>query len=234
MYPKSPNLYEHAYNRLIKYRALAYNMSIDEAAIDIRNTIIEQLNSDKEFKDKLNGMMMRNSIPLSTRIQEDVMQEVAYQFCKSSPKMLMDLHCDSYRRIFGLAVTIATRAGFGKMSKDIHQNASVAKQLTFKSNLNQKSHLSNTEDEIIIDDKSHKLPIANIDDDLWGYIRSKLSADEEQFLDFVLEKVLIKKYRDTYPVKLRKEYYSLTEYKILRLSLQAKIKKIIKDKNDDL
>jgi hypothetical protein len=204
---------------------------MEQAAIEMRNCVVSQISRDKEFREKVDGMMTRNNIPLSTKIQEDVLQEVAYQFCKANTKMLMDLYCDSYRRIFGLAIRIATRAGFGKMNKDIHQNASVAKQLTYKSNLNQKGHLSNTDDEIIIDDKTHKLPTHTLDDeDLWTYVRSRLTPDEEVFLNFLLDRVLIKKYRDSYPVKLRREAYTLNEYKILRLSLQARIKQILKER----
>jgi hypothetical protein len=142
----------------------------------------------------------------------------------------MDMHCDSYRRVFGLAMTIATRAGFGKMNKEIHQNASVAKQLTFKSNLNQRSHLSNTDDEIVIEDKKYKLPVVGEQEDLWDYVRSRLTAEEEYFLNFLLDKVMSRKYRESYPVKLRRDYYSLNEYKILRLALQAKIKQILKER----
>jgi hypothetical protein len=96
--------------------------------------------------------------------------------------------------------------------------------------LNQKSHLSSTDDEIIIEDVSFRLPVTTQDEDIWSYIRSMLTAEEEHFLNFLIEKVLVKKYTDSYSVKLRREHYSLTEYKIMRLALQARIKQILKDR----
>lgn len=230
MNPKPGPLYDKAFEKLLAYRAALSGGTFEDAGVELRNMVVSVIIADKEFVSKINGMMLRNNLALSTKIQEDVLQEIAFQLCKCSPSMLIDMHCDSYRRVFGLAVTIATRAGFGKMKKEVHQNSSVAKQITFKSNLNQKAHLSSTEDEIVIDDTKHKLPVVGEEEDLWQYIRSMLTEEEQGFLDFILEKVLNRKYRESYPVKLRRDYYSLTEYKILRLALHAKIKKIISER----
>ena len=72
------------------------------------------------------------------------------------------------------------------------------------------------------------MPIIN-DDKLWIEIRSHLTQEEEDFLDFILEKVMNKKYKQAYSRDLRQNYYSFNEYKIRRLELQNKIKEIIKN-----
>jgi hypothetical protein len=200
---------------------------------DLRSTILTQLSLDKELEDKIEGMAMRNNIHRGTKIVEDVKQEVFYQICKYNVYSLIEAYCDSYRRVFALCITIATRVGFGKMSKDIHQNASVAKQILYKSNLNSDTYLSSGEDEIIStrqDGIKIKIDLQIDDDKLWDYIYENLTEDEKDFLNFLFEKVLNKKYTQSYSKQLRKSYYSFNEYKILRLSLQDKIKTLIKNR----
>jgi hypothetical protein len=223
---------DKAFEKFISYRSSEWGVT-ETAALDrLRSDIVVIIHQDEELRTKINGMMNRNFIGLGTKIQEDVIQEIAYQLMKYPARKLVEAYCDNYRRVFALAVKIATRAGFGKMSKDIHQNASVAKQIVYKSNLTGRSHLSATDDEVLIDDKVYKLPTTE-ENDLWEYVRSKLTPEECLFMDFLFDNVLNSKYGESYPMKLRKNAYTLNEYKIMRLSLQHKIERIIKERKEN-
>lgn len=193
-----------------------------------KQKIVEEIYNDAELKVKIDGMCYRNNISKNTFIAEDVLAEVVIQLMKYDTIKLIEAYCDSYRRVFALAVTIATRSGFAKMNTFIHPNASVAKSILFGSNLNKTSYLCNTTEKIIDKENQYDLPIIN-DDKLWIEIRSHLTQEEEDFLDFILEKVMNKKYKQAYSRDLRQNYYSFNEYKIRRLELQNKIKEIIKN-----
>ena len=94
MHPKPGELYDKAFERLLAYRAALSNGTFEDAGIELRNMVVAVVMADKEFASKVNGMMLRNNLSLSTKIQEDVLQEIAFQLCKCNPSMLMDMHCD--------------------------------------------------------------------------------------------------------------------------------------------
>ena len=215
---KTDKLFNKAFTKFVKEN--------DEKKV--KDIIITKIYNDENFRFKIDGMLYRNNINKNTKIGEDVIQEVMFQLSKYDTRLLLEAFCEDYRRVFALAITIATRAGFGKLNKDVHQNGSIAKQILFKSNLNSSYYLSNTEDEILNGELKIKLDIDYEENDLWEKIRENLSDEDIEFLDFLLNNVFNKKYTENYSYKLRKDFYSFNEYKILRLDLQNKIKNIIK------
>lgn len=202
------------------------NKSRDEFLLQWKQKIALEIYHDPQLKLKIDGMCYRNNISKNTFIGEDVLGEIVIQLMKYDTIKLIEAYCDSYQRVFALAITIATRSGFGKMSEDIHPNASVAKSILFSSNLNKTSYLCNTTEKVIDGEKQFELPYKD-NKDLWAEIRAELTDEENEFLDFILDKVLNKKYKEVYSRELRRGYYTYNEYKIRRLELQNRIQEII-------
>jgi len=218
------------FNKWLKIKSNFTGKSIEDLLLKLKQDIVTQIWQDAELKIKIDGMCFRNNISKNTLIYEDILNEIVLQLMKYDTERLIISYCDDYSRIFALAITIATRSGFGKLNKDCHPNSSVAKKILFQSNLTKTSYLSTTEEKIIDGEKEFDLP-SIINDDLWNYIRNGLDDEEIMFLDFLLDKVLNKKYKEVYSRHLRLNYFTYNEYKIRRLALQDKIKKIIKDRN---
>lgn len=214
----------------LKLKSESTGKSEDEIKLKLKQDIVQEIWEDTNLRFKIDGMCFRNNISKATALHEDIINEIVLQLMKYDDFKLITSYCDDYSRIFALAITIATRAGFGKLNKDCHPNSSLVKKALFQSNLTKTSYLSTTEEKIIDGEKEFDLPIIN-DDDLWQYIRNNLDEEDIEFLDFLLDKVLNKKYKEVYSRNLRLNYYSYNEYKIRRLDLQNKIKKIIKLRN---
>ena len=214
----------------LKWQSKLKNKRHDELLLGFKQEIVSKIYLDEEFRVKLRGMLFRNNIPQMAQIEDDVLAEVCYQLMKYDTIKLIDAYCDDYKRVFALSITIATRVGFGKMNADIHPNASVAKQILFSSNINKTEHFCTTTETIVKDGETIRQLYQDIPENIWVLIRSKLNSDELVFLDFLLDNVLNQKYTQSYSRKLRKSSYTFNEYKILRLSLQNKIKDIIKKK----
>lgn len=219
-------LFDKSWQLFINYKT--QKQSLETVLSNIKNNIVTKIYFDEEFKVKIRGMMYRNNISINTQIDKDVVAEVIIHLMKIDTKVLFEAYCEDYSRIFALSVTIAVRCGFSKMNKEIHQNASVAKQILYKSNLNSGSFLCTNDEMIHNGEDKFYLPQPE-DSDLWQKIRDNLTIEQNQFLDFLLDKVLQKKYSQSYSRELRKNYYSYNEYRILRLELQNRIKDIIKN-----
>ena len=66
--------------------------------------------------------------------------------------------------------------------------------------------------------------------DIMKLIKENLSDENLQFMEFMLENVLNRKYTQSYSWKLRREY-SYNEYRVKRLLLINDIKDILKKNN---
>lgn len=213
----------------LNYKIRLTSKTKEEILLKFKQDIVAQIYLDEEFKSKLKGMVYRNGINSESNIEQDVLSEVVYQLMKYDNIKLIDAYCDNYKRVFALAVTIATRAGFGKLNAEIHPNASVAKQILFGSNINKSEYFCNTTETIVKDGETIRHLFNEEKSGLWEIIRDNLNDEENKFLDFILDNVLNKKYSQSYDRNLRKSHYTFNEYKILRLSLQNRIKDILKN-----
>lgn len=238
---KKDDLTIYSLNRYYKMRAEVESKDIETVKLDIRNKIITELFNSKQLQERIPGMCHKNYIKYSSRIHEDVLQESFLQLSKYNIDDLFLAYCDNPDRVLGMAINITKRAGFGKMKHNISPNQSVAKQILYSSNLNSDCYIETKHGHLMMnvtkgDDIVLPFVLSDIPDHLsndlsiWEIIKPELTKDERDFLHYLLTNFFDKKTKPTYSATQRKEYLSLTEFKLQLLMLSNKIETIIKNK----
>jgi len=210
----------YSLNRFYKMKSKGEKKSVKEIKNNLKSNIITWLYNSGEIQHKIKGMCYRNNIPIDSKIGEDVIQESFIQLYNYNIDDLFLAYCNSPSRIVAIMTTITSRTGFRKMNDNVSPNQSVAKKILYGSNFQGNGeHLGN---QLV------ELPVYLDDDlDLWDVIKSKLSFEDNEFLEFVLTKVYSKNVPSFGRDLKKKSNISLNEFKIKLRILQNRIRIIV-------
>lgn len=188
----------------------------DKAITDLFNSGIIQA--------KIKGICIRHNISLDTDIPNDILMVTFENICKYDLNKFYEMISDKKNpnRLIGLATTIAVQKGvFKHKTKSKYWIHSIAQQILHASTFNTQYHINpteNDEDFNIQVESEIEIDETEMDNEnMWEYVRLKLSVDEIEILDTLLlpesqQPKLKGEFKKQYKALLPKIKIIITEY----------------------
>lgn len=152
---------------------------------EYKNRIISALYKQDIIKEKIKGMLYRNSISLETNMVDDVLNESFYYLSRIKADEIIEMYEDKPNRLLGLFVTICKRKCFltNKAQPDYPKH-SLTKFILYTSNFQKNIAINPSEN--IDDDNNFSNQLTDEDDEskkeIWETIYSSLDKDQLSFL----------------------------------------------------
>jgi hypothetical protein len=163
-----------------------------------KDKALTELFKSKILKDKIEYICFKHKIPRNAGIQEDILQVCFENLINYPTDKFMEAYNDNPSRIVGLAVRIILRTGVYSDKRSASGfRKSIGQQILHQSTLNTLTHLSSYDSDNDDDSDGFGLQLFSNDFDvmefeedyenMWKNVRSNITENEEQLLDFALE-----------------------------------------------
>jgi hypothetical protein len=172
-----------------------------------KNRIIAELYQSGIMQKKIPGMCSKNYVSYSTRIHEDILQEVFWHMSRLRSRDVIEMYEDkknggvtSSSRLVRLATRITSLKGFAKKKDSNYPKQSFMTSVLFASNLSGRAEIGfvvDNENEIEEDEEETKNFNEEVEEqlidknepnlmyDVWELVREKLSKSDLKFLEML-------------------------------------------------
>lgn len=167
----------------------------EKKKLQIKTKAITELFNSKELHNKLPFIFDKHRLPTGANIQDDVIQVTFENLWKYDTDKFIEAYQNNPKRILALAVTICLRKCIYKDNRTkAFWNHSIAQQIVNQSTLNTLQHIDSCNEE---SRDNFNLPQTGTDnyndeddnysENMWQFVRNKLSVDEVEILNQCFE-----------------------------------------------
>lgn len=186
---------------------------------EYKNRILTALYLQPILKEKIKGMLYRNSIHYETNMSDDVLNETFYYLSRMKAVEIIEMYEDKPNRLLGLFVTICKRKCFlTNKSQPDYPKHSLAKFILYTSNFQKNISINHSENDF-----SQQLTDEEDDSrkEIWETIYSSLNKEQ---LAFITNHFNINE-KERKSLMRKKEYKNKYENLVFQLSAIFKDKK---------